>query len=391
MKESQNNRREFLKQAGTTLGGISLLSGLPGVLTAAPEHNTASEKFMSWNGATRLRFAVIGINHNHIHAQIALVQKGGGEFVAFFAKENDLAEAFAKRYPGIRQARFQEEIMQDKSIQVIVCAAIPEERAGIGIAAMQHDKDFLTDKPGITSLQQLASVRKVQKATNKIFAVLFGRLESRTAFKAEALVNSGAIGKVLQTISLAPHRINAPARPAWFFNTKYYGGIITDIGSHQFDEFLAYTGSTKVDIVAAQTGNFNHPQHRGFEDFGDAMFTGNAGTGYLRLDWFSPDGLKTSGDMRITILGTEGYIEIRKTIDLAGREGADHLFITDNKETRYINCGAVSLPHALRFCDDVVNRTQTFMRQDHCFLVCELALKAQAKAKRIRFTPGKTG
>ncbi|RYY31092.1 MAG: Gfo/Idh/MocA family oxidoreductase [Chitinophagaceae bacterium] len=382
MNNPGNNRRGFIKNAGTALGGITLFSGLPRFAHAG--ERLEAGKFLQWTAAPRLRFAVIGINHGHIHSQIDLVQKGGGELVAFFAKEADLADAFSKRYPGVKLARSQAEILEDKNIQLVVSAAIPNERAEIGIAAMQHDKHFLTDKPGITSLKQLASVRRVQKATKKIFAVFFGRLESRNAFKAEELVRNGAIGKVIQTMSLAPHRINAPTRPSWFFDTRNYGGIINDIGSHQFDEFLTYTGSTTANIVAAQTGNFNHPQYPAFEDFGDAMYNGNGGTGYLRVDWFTPDGLKSWGDTRITILGTEGFIEIRKNIDIAGREGGDHIFLTDNKETRYINCSSVTLPYATRFVDDILNRTETFMRQEHCLLACELALKAQSQAKRIK-------
>jgi predicted dehydrogenase len=271
----------------------------------------------------------------------------------------------------------------------VVSAAIPDERAALGIAAMQHGKDFLVDKPGVTSLDQLAKVRKVQKETGKMYAVLYGRLESRTALKAGELVQAGAIGKVIQTIALAPHRINPNTRPAWFFDTKHFGGIINDIGSHQFDEFLFYTGSSSAEIVTAQAGNIHHPQYPAFQDFGDATVTGNGGTGYLRVDWFTPNGLKSWGDDRIIILGTDGYIEIRKNLDLAGREGGNHLFLVDQKETRYFNCNNGSLPYGQRFVDDILNRTQTFMQQDHCFLAIELALIAQKKAKALTFAAKK--
>lgn len=386
MNKTRNNRRQFIKDATSTLGGMTFLSALPKTLLANAEEHVYTENAERRQTPTRIRFAVIGINHVHIHSQIETVINGGGSFVCFYAKEADLAAEFAIKYPQAKLARSEKEILEDNSIQLVVSAAIPDERASLGIAAMRHGKDFLVDKPGVTTLDQLAKVRKVQKETGKMYAVLYGRLESRTALKAGELVKAGAIGKVIQTIALAPHRINPKARPAWFFDAKRYGGIINDIGSHQFDEFLFYTGSNKAEIVTAQTGNIHHPQYPAFEDFGDAMVTGNGGTGYLRVDWFTPDGLKSWGDDRVIILGTDGYIEIRKNIDIAGREGGNHLFLVDQKETRYFNCNQGTLPHGQRFVDDIINRTQTFMQQDYCFLALELALIAQKVAKDIKFT-----
>ncbi|HEV7330826.1 MAG TPA: Gfo/Idh/MocA family oxidoreductase [Flavisolibacter sp.] len=382
----QNNRRRFIKNATNTLGGFAIFSALPKPLKVNAEEIVLAEQTNQDPVEPRIRFAVIGINHVHIHSQIETVSRGGGVLVAFYAKEADLSADFVKKYPQAKRVRSEKEILEDNTIQLVVSAAIPDERAALAIAAMRHNKDFLVDKPGVTSLQQLAKVRSVQKETKRMYAILFGRLESRTAQKAGELIKGGAIGKVIQTISLAPHRMNPKARPAWFFDTKHYGGIINDLGSHQFDEFLFYTGSSTAQIVAAQTANIHHPQYPAFQDFGDATVTGNGGTGYLRLDWFTPDGLNTWGDDRIIILGTDGFIEIRKNTDLAGREGGNHLFLVDQKETRYFNCNNGPVPYGQLFVDDIVNRTQTSVKQEHFFLATELALKAQKMASHIKFT-----
>jgi predicted dehydrogenase len=249
---------------------------------------------------------------------------------------------------------------------------------------MKAGKDYMSDKPGITTLDQLADVRRVQRETKRIYSIMYSeRFENRATVKAGELVKAGAIGNVIQTIGLGPHRITLSSRPDWFFDKKHFGGIICDIGSHQFDQFLYFTGSTKADIVASQVGNVHFPQHPKFEDFGDVMIRGNGGMGYIRVDWFSPDGLKSWGDGRLTILGTDGYIEIRKNIDPGGREGGNHLFITDKKETRYIDCSKEDLPYGQLLVDDVLNRTETAMSQEHCFLATELALKAQKQAETI--------
>ena len=187
---------------------------------------------------------------------------------------------------------------------------------------MQHGKDFMADKPGMTTIAQLAEVRRCRPETKRIYSIMYSeRLENRATVKAGELVKAGAIGRVVQTVGLGPHRMTPKSRPAWFFERARYGGILCDIASHQADQFLFFTGSTKAEVVASQVGNLNYPQYPGLEDFGDMMLRGNGGSGYVRVDWFTPDGLATWGDGRLTILGTEGFIEIRKNIDIAGRPG----------------------------------------------------------------------
>lgn len=387
MQKQSDNRRKFLK------GSLATAAGMVG-LSALPEEVMASAKGIKTEtviapkpiifAEPRIKFAVIGMNHAHIYGQVEAVTRGGGQLVAYYAKEADLLAAFAKRYPQAKQASSENEILEDKSIQLVLSSAIASERAPLGIRVMQHGKDYMADKPGITTLEQLAEARRVQKATKRIYSIMYSeRFENRATVKAGELVKAGAIGKVIQTIGLGPHRINPKTRPEWFFDKKQFGGIICDIGSHQFDQCLYFTDSTQANVVASQIGNVHHPQWPQFEDFGDVMLRGNGGMGYIRVDWFTPDGLKSWGDGRLTILGTDGFIEIRKNIDIGGREGGNHLFLTDNKETRYFDCTAQVLPYGQALVDDVLNRTETAMTQTHCFLATELSLIAQKQAQKI--------
>jgi predicted dehydrogenase len=389
-KRTQADRRKFIKESVATAAGLVAMSAMPGRNIRANDQpgSESVARTARTPGATaqapRIRFSVIGINHDHIHGQISATQRGGGEFVSFYAKEPELAAAFAKRYPQAKLARSAQEILEDNSIQLVVSAGIPAERAPIGLEVMRHGKDYMSDKPGITTLAQLAEVRRVQKATKRIYSIMYSeRFENAATVRAGELVKAGAIGQVLQTTGLGPHRMNLSARPQWFFDRKYFGGIICDIASHQFDQFLFFTGSTSATVVASQIGNIHHPQYPKFEDFGDVMLRGNQGLGYIRVDWFTPDGLSTWGDGRLTILGADGFIEIRKNVDIAGRTGGNHLFLVDQKETRYIDCSKEPLPYGQNLVDDIINRTETAMTQEHCFLATELALKAQQQAQRI--------
>jgi len=374
-----NNRRDFLKTAIGASAGIFAARHVSG-----HEFSPYTLPLVKKSQTPRIRFSVIGLNHGHIYGQTNSVIQGGGELIAFHAKEDDLAAEFAKRFPQAKRVLTEKEILEDNSIQLVVSASIPNERAPLGIRVMEHGKDFMVDKPGITSLSQLASVRKVQKKTGRIYSILYSeRLENRATIKAAELIRAGAIGKVVQTIGMGPHRISLSSRPEWFFDKKYFGGIICDIGSHQFDQFLYLTGSTSGKILSSQVGNVHYPQYPQFEDFGDALVQGNRGSGYIRVDWFTPDGLNTWGDGRLTVLGADGYIEIRKNVDIAGRNGGNHLFLVDQKSTQYIDCRDVDLPYGRQLVDDIVNRTETAMTQDHCFLATELTLLAQKNAVKM--------
>ena len=382
------NRRNFLRQSLTTAAGIISSAQLAAarIPDSRPTLYSGSNSAPNSKNLAPIKFSVIGLNHGHIYGQCEAVIRNGGQLVSFYAKEPELIAGFTKRHPDAKLARSEKEILEDASIQLIVSASIPLDRAPLGVQVMRHGKDFMVDKPGIITLEQLQEVRKVQKETKRIYSIMYSeRFENRATVKAGELVKSGAIGNVIQTIGLGPHRINLKSRPEWFFDKKYFGGIICDIGSHQFDQFLFFTDSTKADVVASQTGNVHYPQYPNFEDFGDTTVKGNGGTGYVRVDWFTPDGLNTWGDGRLTILGTDGYIELRKNVDIAGHEGGNHLFLVDKKETRYFDCSKDPLPYGGQLISDIQNRTETAMTQEHCFLATELALKAQKQALRLEF------
>ena len=391
MKKDRLDRRTFIEGIARSAAVMSALPKDVLGMSAAPRHVIHEAAGQATTPTTqakpKIKFAVIGVNHAHINSMVDAVLRGGGELVSVYAKEPDLAAAFITRYPQAARAGSENEILESSSIQLVLSAAIPDERAPTGIRVMQHGKDYMSDKPGITTLEQLAEVRRVQAQTRRIYSIMYSeRMENRATVKAGELVKAGAIGRVVQTIGLGPHRMTPKTRPAWFFERPRYGGILCDIGSHQADQFLFFTGSTRADIVASQVANVHNQQYPTFEDFGDVTLRGDKGAGYIRVDWFTPDGLATWGDGRLTILGTDGFIEVRKNIDIAGKPGESHLFLVDQKETRYIDCAKVVLPYGEQIVADVLNRTETAMPQQHCFLATELMLRAQKQAQRVTFS-----
>jgi predicted dehydrogenase len=388
-------RREFLRAVGSAglMAGVPALAEMSAIDPARVVHEIA-EPGQDADAAPKhsIKFAVCGMSHDHIYGMVGAIQRGGGVLVAAYGAEPDKLAGFKKRFPDVKIVSSEDAILDDPSIQLVLSSTIPDERAPLGVRAMKKGKDYLSDKPGATSLEQIDEIRKTIAATKRIYGILYSeRFEVKAAVKAGELVQAGAIGRVIQTINIAPHQIvqhgkdpyagGSGGRPEWFWDAARYGGILTDIGSHQVDQFLYYTGSKQAEVVASQVANVNHPQKPKFQDFGDMMLRGDHGFGYVRLDWFTPDGLGTWGDGRLFILGTGGYIEVRKYIDVAKSKQGNNLYIVDKDSQRYIDCNNVPLPFGPQFVSDIVNRTHIAQDQTQCLLAAELVVRAQMKAQ----------
>ena len=332
-----------------------------------------------------IRFAVIGVDHRHIYEMAGRLLELGSECVGYSTEgEPQPLAGFLRRFPHIPRVAERRRLIEDPKVQLILTAAVPDERAAIALDAMRAGKDVSSDKPGCTTAEELASLRRTVAETGRIWSVNYSeRFEVRAVTRALELVRAGAIGRVVQTVGLGPHRLNRALRPSWFWQRERYGGVLCDIGCHQVEQFLSFTGSTEAEVVSAAVGNFANPGDPGFEDFGEMLLESEHGRGYVRVDWYTPDGLANWGDGRLTVLGTDGYIELRKYVDIAGRPGTDHLFLVDNKSTRYVDCRDAGLPYYPNLIGDVLERSERAMPQSHCFKVMELAIKAEAKARRV--------
>lgn len=332
-------------------------------------------------------FSAVRLDHGHIYGMTNGLTEAGGTLKYVWDPDAKKVEAFLRAFPQAKAARCEAEALEDKETHLIAGAAVTCERCALGLRAMAAGKDYFTDKAPFTTLSQLASARKAVDETGKKYMVYYAeRLHDEGALLAGYMVQNGEIGRVISVTGFGPHRLGAPGRPQWFFDREKYGGILCDIGSHQIEQYLTYAGEEDAQVTASRVGNYHHPEYPELEDYGDCMLTGKNGTAnYFRVDWFTPDGLRTWGDGRVLILGTEGFIEVRKYVNLASDQpGGGHVFLVNGQGEKYVNAvGVTGYPFFGQLILDCLNRTENAMTQAHAFKAAELCLIAQERAVRI--------
>lgn len=332
------------------------------------------------------RFAAAFLNHGHIYGQCNGLTEAGGELAYVYDPDPKRIAAFCQKFPQAKPVDAFERILDDPTIHMVAAAAVPCDRGSIGCRVLHAAKDYFTDKTPFTTLEQLAAAREAAAQTRRRYMVYYSeRLHVECAVFAGELIAQGAIGKVVQVVGFGPHQLNAPSRPAWFFERAKYGGILCDIGSHQFEQFLFYAGATDATVLSATVANRNNPEHPELEDFGEAHLLGdNSATNFIRIDWLTPNASRTWGDGRTFILGTKGYIEMRKYVEVGRGEGGNQLYLVNNDVEKHFSlAGKVGYPFFGQLILDSLNRTEKAMTQAHAFKAAELCLLAQAKAIRL--------
>jgi predicted dehydrogenase len=240
---------------------------------------------------TNLKFAALGLGHKHIYGMAAGMVEVGGEFSGYWTEgEPQPHSGFIKRFPDVPRFDEQQSILENQEISIVLIAAALADRGKLSILAMSHGKDVMVDKPGCLTKAELADIIDCATQTGRIWSISFSeRFKVPATTKADELIAAGAIGEVVQTVSLAPHRLNAATQPNWFWRPEQVDVILSDIGVHQVDQFSHFTGEEDAEIVHSLVRNFKNSKHCDFQDFGEINLLSGSKQGYARLDWYTPD------------------------------------------------------------------------------------------------------
>lgn len=332
--------------------------------------------------------AAMALDHGHIYGMCNGLTEAGATLKWVYDPDLSKSLRFVEAFPGTRIATSELEILNDPDVKLVCGAAVTSERCALGLKVMAAGKDYFTDKAPLTTLEQLKQAKEMVSKTGRKYMVYYSeRIHVEAAVFAGQLISEGAIGEVIHMDGFGPHRLGeASGRPDWFFKKEKYGGILCDIGSHQIEQFLFYCNVTDAEVQYSEVGNYANREYPELEDFGDAVLLGNNGaTQHFRVDWLTPKGLSTWGDGRTFLVGTKGYIELRKYCNVGMNDGtSDHVFLVNDKgEQHFEVSGQIGYPYFGELILDCINRTENAMTQEHAFKAAELCVKAQMKAKRL--------
>jgi predicted dehydrogenase len=255
---------------------------------------------------------------------------------------------------------------------------------------MEGGKDCMADKAPLTSLSQLDELKAVIAKTGRKYSVFYGEsYDSEAVILACDLIRRGVIGKLCYVNGAAPHRLNAPSRPEWFFRFAKTGGLLTDLLCHQVHQYLMFLDAqglpTDAAPIASRVGNLFHRDLGELQDYGDAMFNAACGvSGYFRVDWLSPAGLSTWGDSRMVIGGDRGMIELRKNCDIGRDKAPNHVYVVNDDGEFYENVtGKLQKPYFPRFIRESIDGYTDPHELKLQLDAIELTIRAQMAAEEV--------
>jgi predicted dehydrogenase len=330
-----------------------------------------------------VRFTVVGIEHLHAFELVDGLLGAGAVDVGHAARPGPLLDMY-EQWRTDSPRLDTDEALTRGDVDLVVLAGVPAERAAHAITALDAGRSVLSDKPGVTTLDQLTDVIAAEMYGDQRWWVLFSeRFGNRAVTEAIARAHAGAIGRIVDVVGLGPHTLAADSRPDWFWSPAQSGGILGDIATHQIDQFCATVDpacETEIHVTSSSVGNVACPDHPEMEDIGRLSLEGGGATGNHRVDYLTAAGLGSWGDCRLMITGTEGTLEVRANIDPTGDDGGEHLIQVDASGTTRIDTSGVAIDWAQRLLADLVDGGDRLMSAAHVHRVCRLALTAQHEA-----------
>lgn len=319
---------------------------------------------------------VVGLEHLHVLELVDELCAAGATVVAH-TDGDSLSSAFAGWQSGSRPTD-RSGVLSDPDVDLVVVAGVPADRADDSVAALESGRPVLSDKPGVTTTDQLERVRAAVDASQRRWWVLFSeRFGVPAVRRAVELARSGAIGRVVGVQGSAPHRAAFESRPGWFADPARAGTLLVDLATHQVDQFVALTGDD-VRVVHAAAGNVASPGFPAVHDVAELVLVGGGARGFHRVDFLEADGFPAWGDVRLVVTGTEGRLEVRTPVT-DGVAGPAELWITDHESHR-----RAELPTRPTWAEELLadlgDGGERLMPREHPFTVARVVLDAEACA-----------
>lgn len=328
-------------------------------------------------------FAVVGLVHGHVYGMIEGLIGAGADLCCVYEPNDCLFQKFHSTYPGVERVQSLDSILFSDRIDLVVNCLRPDERADFSISVLESGRDVFSDKPGFLKKIDGDRILAASALGKSNYYIYFSEhIHHEESLAAKNLIDSGKLGKVFHYSGFAPHRLNADSRPWWFFDAKVNGDVLIDLGCHLFEQFLWFTGSKTAHVEKSILRNVCHAQYDGFFDFGESLIVGDSGaTGYIMVDWFTPDGLSSWGDCRAFISGTSGSLEVRKYLDIASGPNGILLLCDNEKEQKISVKDSIGFPFFGRLIQACLGVRPFDFDTSWCVNAMKLAIEASESAR----------
>jgi predicted dehydrogenase len=318
-----------------------------------------------------VRVAIAGAAHPHVeYALRELALTPELSLVAVADPCLDIAVACAA---GSQARVFADhrEMLDRVAPEIVVAAGVYRDRGTIVVDALNAGCHVVADKPLCITSAELEAIRIASQASRGSVTLLLEKRFYPETIAAMDLVSSGAIGEVIEVNSTGPHKLNLSERPSWFLDRATYGGILTDLITHDIDLALVFTKATSGTITGAVAGEL--PDRPGFALSGVAMLRTPTQLMVLEANWLTPAASPVHGDYHMRVVGCEGVVDLwwaRNLVTLA----------TSGKAAHHVETGTGYRPAEPVFESLIRGEVPPLAGKDS-FITTQLALLAQESAE----------
>ena len=256
------------------------------------------------------KVVVLGAAHPHVFDMAAAVAGAEGAELVGVWDEDASRRGAASQQLGVEAIDSLDRALAMEP-SLVLCGAVPCDRAGLARRAIEVGAAALVDKPLAVTHQELDETIKAVEHFGRPVITFYPYRGEPFIQAAKAALDAGHIGKIVRVMSCGPHKLQPDTRPAWHWTRRHNGGCMIDVGSHHAD-ICCWLADQGPDWISSIHVNISQPAYPEFQDFAQAQLRfPNGAVAHVEADWLTPCSMQHFGDTRTWIQGTTGKIEVR--------------------------------------------------------------------------------
>lgn len=242
-----------------------------------------------------------------IHARNFVNRVLGAKMVACVDVLEEAAKEAAQElgvdawYADYRQA------LKNDAVDAVVVVSPTDVHKQIVIDCANAKKHVFCEKPMAMNSSECREMMEACEANGVKLQIGFMRRHDKSFIKAKELLDSGAIGDLVQIHS----NTRGPSKPRpWMYDIGKSNGILAELNSHDIDA-IRWFANSDIDRLYAIGGNYRNPEAAAeYPDYYDSVVM--SGT-FQNGVQFAIDGaayVQYGYDSKMEIVGTKGVIRV---------------------------------------------------------------------------------